>query len=191
MTTTDETTTKRTPIELLRLYVRNLNCCGEAFLDRFTLPELLTLAEMQLASDADFDPHSWTERQIADALAGKAPRWDDDDRPVYDPIPLAVDETSPAFKLGLAHGLAWDLDGMEPEDLSPDGWAETSIQAMGSAAFARGCGFDPSVVPMDDPIWERAWFNYDAGAFRGVKAPQSVRTGRAMSPLRMGRAARG
>lgn len=46
-------------------------------IERFEVVELLQIRRMWLASEWDFFPDQWTERQLSEALMGKPPRWDD------------------------------------------------------------------------------------------------------------------
>jgi hypothetical protein len=75
---------QRSGADLLRLVVRNMDGNSEAFNQMFTAAELLQIFTMQLASAWDFSPDEWTTRQVREALAGKPPRWDDQERPLYD-----------------------------------------------------------------------------------------------------------
>lgn len=74
----------RSGADTLRLVVQNMDGTREAFNDRFTLEQLVQVYRMQLASGWDFRPDQWTQRQVEEALAGRAPRWDDEERPLYD-----------------------------------------------------------------------------------------------------------
>lgn len=70
---------------MLRLYMGNLDHCREDFLDKFTTDQLVQIARMHVASEWDFYPDVWTERQIKEALRGKPPNWGGSDKkPVYD-----------------------------------------------------------------------------------------------------------
>lgn len=55
----------------------------EGFSDQFTLDQLIKIWRAQRASEWDFTPDMWTRRQVKEALKGKVPRWDDNERPVY------------------------------------------------------------------------------------------------------------
>lgn len=79
-----ETKERRTGAELLRLIVRNMDDCRESFNDRFGAIELVKIGLCHLASGWDMLPDQWEERQIREALRGKAPRWDSDYKPVYE-----------------------------------------------------------------------------------------------------------
>jgi hypothetical protein len=76
-------------IDLLRLILGNLDHTREDFMlpatgAPFTVEQLLQIGRMHLLSGWDFYPDQWTARQVAEALAGKPPRWDDDERAVYE-----------------------------------------------------------------------------------------------------------
>lgn len=75
----------RTGIAQLRAAVVALGHVRESFLQRFSAAELLKINAAWLASEWDFYPDAWTERQIREALRGVAPRWDAAERPVYTP----------------------------------------------------------------------------------------------------------
>lgn len=75
---------KRTGAEELRLIVKNLDLTEEGFNDRFTAEQLLQLGRMHLACEWDIFPDDWTDRQVAEALAGKPPQWDGNEKPVYE-----------------------------------------------------------------------------------------------------------
>ena len=74
----------RSGADLLRLVVRNMDGTSEGFNDRYTAAELLRIFTAQLESAWDFSPDEWTSRQVREALAGKPPRWDDQERPLYE-----------------------------------------------------------------------------------------------------------
>jgi hypothetical protein len=67
----------------LRLIVRNMDSTRESFNDSYTTEQLIQIYRMQLASEWDFYPDQWTARQVREALAGKVPRWTDDEKPLY------------------------------------------------------------------------------------------------------------
>lgn len=67
----------------LRRAVRALDNCREDFLDRFTAIQLLRLHRMWVASDWGIAPDTWEARQVAEALRGVPPRFDDSERAVY------------------------------------------------------------------------------------------------------------
>jgi hypothetical protein len=73
-----------TGIEELREMLACLEHCKEDFLVRFTTKQLFQLWRSWKSSEWDFYPDQWSERQVKEALRGKAPRWDDEqERPVY------------------------------------------------------------------------------------------------------------
>ena len=69
----------------LRHMVSNFNRVTESFNQRFSMEELVQIHRAWMASGWDFHPDQWTERQVQEALQGKAPRWNDQEEPVYDP----------------------------------------------------------------------------------------------------------
>jgi hypothetical protein len=77
-------------IELLRLILQNLNMCREDFMwpaparKPFTPEQLIQIGRMHLLSEWEFYPDQWTKRQVKEALEGKPPRWDANERPLYD-----------------------------------------------------------------------------------------------------------
>jgi len=75
--------TERTGAEELRLIVENMNITREDFNDRFTAEQLVQIGRMLLASEWDIYPDQWSDRQVREALAGKPPRFDARERPVY------------------------------------------------------------------------------------------------------------
>lgn len=48
---------------------------------RWTAEEWLKLYDAYKVIDWDFTPDEWTEQQVADALAGLVPQWDDNENP--------------------------------------------------------------------------------------------------------------
>lgn len=74
---------KRSGADELRTIARNMDATTESFNDRFTAEQLLTIGRAFLASEWDFYPDQWTARQVREALKGKPPRWDDNEKPVY------------------------------------------------------------------------------------------------------------
>lgn len=71
-------------IEHLRLMVRNFDCCNETFNQQFGPGELFAIHRAWMLSGWDIYPDKWAPRQVAEALKGKPPKWDDRERPVYD-----------------------------------------------------------------------------------------------------------
>lgn len=69
-------------IDRVRRAVRALSACSESFLQRFQIVELMQLHRAWVYSEWDFLPHSWTPRQIEQALCGVAPHWDENELPV-------------------------------------------------------------------------------------------------------------
>ena len=71
-------------IDRLRALVRRWGSVNETMCQRFTLRELCDLDRMWMLSGWDFYPDQWTERQVREALKGRPPQWDDDERPKYE-----------------------------------------------------------------------------------------------------------
>lgn len=72
-----------TPMQKLRRYVNLFDNCNEDFNSRFTIPELIKIAEMHATCGWDFYPDQWTDRQVKEALQGILPQWDSNERPSY------------------------------------------------------------------------------------------------------------
>ena len=75
---------KRSGADELRLIVSNLNATREGFSDSYTAEQLIQIGRMLLASEWDIYPDQWTARQVKEALKGRPPTWDDQERPTYD-----------------------------------------------------------------------------------------------------------
>lgn len=75
---------KRSGADQLRVIVQNMDATRESFNDEYTAAQLVTIYSMQLESEWDFYPDQWTARQVREALAGKPPRWNDDETPLYE-----------------------------------------------------------------------------------------------------------
>jgi hypothetical protein len=69
--------------EELRLCVSNMNVVSESFNDQFTTAQLLQIHRMHILSEWDIYPDKWTTRQLREALKGKPPMFDDNERPIY------------------------------------------------------------------------------------------------------------
>ncbi len=67
----------------LRLIVQNVNTTRDGFNDNYTTEQLIQIYRMQLASEWNFYPDQWTPRQVREALAGKPPQWDAEEKPMY------------------------------------------------------------------------------------------------------------
>ena len=67
----------------LRRAVNLFNTCEEGWVETFSRDSLLRLYDAYAVCGWDIPPDRWTDQQIQDALAGKPPCWDDDERPVY------------------------------------------------------------------------------------------------------------
>lgn len=72
---------KECGIELLRKVVNFFNHCNETFNYRWTPEELVKLAQACWKSEWDIFPDEWTERQLYEALNGRAPQWEIQGRP--------------------------------------------------------------------------------------------------------------
>lgn len=70
-------------IEHLRLMVRNFDGCSETFNQHYSIDELVMLHRAWMFSGWDISPDRWSARQLNEALCGVAPRWDDNENPVY------------------------------------------------------------------------------------------------------------
>lgn len=75
---------KQTGIETLRRAVNLFSNCNDTFNETWTAAQLVAIYEAFQGSDWDITPDRWTERQINEALEGRAPTWDDDQEPTYD-----------------------------------------------------------------------------------------------------------
>ncbi len=80
-------------IEHLRLLVRNFDGMNETFNQRFTITQLIALHRAWMLSDWDICPDEWEERQVWEALKGRPPTFDHNERPTYDREEIA-DERS-------------------------------------------------------------------------------------------------
>lgn len=72
-----------TGAEELRLCESNLSHTIESFNDRFTAAQLIQINRMLVVSEFDIFPDQWSARQVREALMGKPPRFDRNERPVY------------------------------------------------------------------------------------------------------------
>lgn len=72
------------PIHQLRELVRFYNGQIESFNTRFSIPQLIKLHEMYIASGWLITPDHWTPRQVKEALEGLPPMFDEHERPTYD-----------------------------------------------------------------------------------------------------------
>lgn len=108
----------RSAPELLRLIVRNLGNEPEAFLERFTVSELVAIGRAQLAADWEIPPHRWTPLQLRAALKGQVPRWNNEGQPVEEPEPAHRFGPFPATLLALVLALVLGVGacGGEPVD---------------------------------------------------------------------------
>lgn len=73
-------------IDELRAARNIFSYCNETFNQRFTTEELLAIAKAHRAAAWDFLPDTWTDQQIAEALRGIVPEWDENERPVLRPL---------------------------------------------------------------------------------------------------------
>lgn len=69
--------------EELRGLGRWLDSQRESFLDSFNLDELFCLWRAWKRSEWIFTPDQWSERQVAEALLGIPPKWNDREEPIY------------------------------------------------------------------------------------------------------------
>lgn len=74
----------RTGVELLRLTVRLCDNGNESFNMRFSADELIRLASAWESCEFDIPPHRWEARQVAEALRGTVPKFNDDETPKYE-----------------------------------------------------------------------------------------------------------
>lgn len=70
-------------IEKMRMAVNAFSYCNETFLQRYRIADLMKIRLAWVKSEWDFFPDQWTERQVREALRGKAPMWDDNEQPIY------------------------------------------------------------------------------------------------------------
>ena len=73
---------ERSSIDFLRLLVKAFNGCSEDFNQQFTVEELIQIRRMWLQSGWDIYPDKWEAFQVMEALEGKVPRWDDNERAI-------------------------------------------------------------------------------------------------------------
>ena len=78
-----KTLAKMTGAERLRATVRMVDNCRESFVDEFTTDNLVTLWMAYFLSDYDWTPDHWSRRQVARAMGGIVPTWDESGEPVY------------------------------------------------------------------------------------------------------------
>jgi hypothetical protein len=74
---------QRFAIEELRHIVRSFANVNESFNQRFTLTELVTIHRCWMASGWDIYPDKWTPLQVAEALRGIIPSWDEYEAPRF------------------------------------------------------------------------------------------------------------
>lgn len=75
-----------TGIEILRRLVKRFSACREDAIDGYTVAELIAIDDAWSRSDWDIYPDQWTARQLREAIRdGRAPTWDADERPTYEP----------------------------------------------------------------------------------------------------------
>lgn len=70
-------------IEKLRSMVAMLNNNSESFNQNYSIEELCQLHNMALKCLWDYRLDQWSKRQIAEALQGIVPQWDDNEQPLY------------------------------------------------------------------------------------------------------------
>lgn len=120
----------QTGIEQLRSAVTLLNYCREAFCQRYSAEELLTFFRMYVECDRFITPDDWTEQQRTEALAGKVPQWDSDDRPVYS-VPVVETQTSDTLLPG-TYRLACDIVNPKPDRRSKHDWRDLQTIKSGT-----------------------------------------------------------
>jgi len=76
-------TTKDFAIEKIRKMVNLFNNCNESFNQKYDFRQLERLYDAYKDCDYDFPPSYWSDRQIAEALKGKTPKFNDDEEPDY------------------------------------------------------------------------------------------------------------
>jgi hypothetical protein len=69
-------------IDTLRKAVNVFNNCNESFNDAWTAEQLLAIYRAYQKCGWDITPDQWEPWQVQDALQGKAPIWDANERPV-------------------------------------------------------------------------------------------------------------
>ena len=68
-----------TAVECLRFVTHMCNRMPDSFNQRFTIAELVRLWQVSYLCEWDYDPHEWSEDQIADALGdGIIPTFDEE-----------------------------------------------------------------------------------------------------------------
>lgn len=70
-------------IEKMRRAVSAFSYCNETFLQRYRMADLMKIHLAMVKSEWDFLPDQWTNRQVKEALHGKVPMWDDNEKPMY------------------------------------------------------------------------------------------------------------
>lgn len=73
-----------TGIQKLRNVVLFFDYCTESFNDQFSIEQLITIYDVYDKCGWYIYPDEWTQRQVDEALKGIIPRWDDNQKPVYD-----------------------------------------------------------------------------------------------------------
>ncbi len=79
----DQRSTVLTGAEELRRAAALFSNCNESFNCEHSAAQLLTLWRMYTVSGYDITPDRWSPRQVAEALEGRAPKWDENLRAVY------------------------------------------------------------------------------------------------------------
>ncbi len=80
---TEQEFKEKPAIDHLRLMEQNFGGCSETFNQQFSLEQLFKIHKAWMLSEWDINPDRWTRRQLREALKGKPPRWDDNEKPVY------------------------------------------------------------------------------------------------------------
>lgn len=57
--------------------------CSDSFNEQYSAAQLLALWRVYNENECAVFPDQWAPRQVAEALEGRAPKWDDELRAVY------------------------------------------------------------------------------------------------------------
>jgi len=70
-------------VGLIRAVAKMTVSVAENFWEGLSSAEVLAIGRAHIAAEWSFLPDSWSSRQVAEALLGVVPRWDDDEVPIY------------------------------------------------------------------------------------------------------------
>jgi len=70
-------------VGLVRAVAKMTVSVAENFWEGLSSAEVLAIGRAHIAAEWSFLPDSWSSRQVAEALRGVVPRWDDDEEPIY------------------------------------------------------------------------------------------------------------